>query len=50
MAQDPTNVNVSATAAENPLAPIILLLEAELADNNNVNNYNGTNWKRLPDL
>jgi len=43
MAQDPTDVNVSAIAAENPLAPIILLLKAELIDNNNVNNYNSIN-------
>ena len=50
MAQDPTNANISAIAAENPLTPIILLLEAELADDDNVNNYDGINWKRLPDL
>ena len=43
MAQDRTNANVSVIAAENPLAPIILLLKAELIDNNNVNNYNGIN-------
>ena len=43
MAQDPTNANVSAIAAENPLAPIILLSEAELVDDDNVNNYNGIN-------
>ena len=41
---------MSAIAAENPLAPIISLLEAKLANNNNVNNYNSINWKRLPDL
>ena len=50
MAQDPTNANMSAIAVENPSAPIILSLEAELADDDNVNNYDGINWKRLPDL
>ena len=43
MAQDPTNANMSAIAAENPLAPMISLLEAELADNNNIDNYNNIN-------
>jgi len=47
-------VNISAISAENPLAPIVLLLEAaalnQLIDNDNVNNYNGINWKRLLDL
>jgi len=54
MAQDPTNVNISAISVENPLAPTVSLLEAaapdQLADNDNVNNYNGINWKQLPDL
>jgi len=54
MAQDPTNANVSAIAAENPLAPTILLLEDaapdQLIDDDNVNNYNGIDWKQLPDL
>jgi len=50
MAQDPTNANMSAIAAENPSTPTISSSEAELADDNNVNNYNGINWKRLPDL
>jgi len=54
MAQDPTNVNISAISAENPSAPIVLLLEAaapdQLADDDNINNYNGIDWKRLPDL
>ena len=45
MAQDPTNANISAIAAENPLALIISLSETELADNNNIDNYNGINWK-----
>ena len=40
MAQDPTNANISAIAAENPLAPIISSSEAELADDDNINNYN----------
>ena len=47
MAQDPTNVNMSVIAIENPLAPIILLLEDaapdQLIDNNNIDNYNGIN-------
>jgi len=43
MAQDPTNANVSAIAAKNPLAPIILSSEAKLADDDNVNNYNSIN-------
>jgi len=50
MAQDPTNANMSAIAAENPLAPTILSSEAELVDDNNVDNYDGIDWKRLPDL
>jgi hypothetical protein len=41
---------MSAIAAENPLAPIISSSEAELIDDDNINNYNGINWKRLPDL
>ena len=45
MAQDPTNANVSAIAVENPSAPIILLLEAELTDDDNINNYDSINWK-----
>ncbi len=49
MAQDPTNANVSAIAAENPSAPTISLLEDaapdQLIDDNNINNYNGINWK-----
>ena len=43
--QDPTNINISVIAAENPLALIILLLKAELIDNNNINNYNSIDWK-----
>jgi len=47
-------VNISAISAENPSAPIVSLLEAaapdQLADDDNVDNYNGINWKRLPDL
>jgi len=43
MAQDPTNANISAIATENPLAPTISSLEAELADNDNINNYDGIN-------
>ena len=51
MAQDLTDANVSTMAAENLPAPTILLSEVatpdeladELADDNNVNNYNGIN-------
>jgi len=53
MAQDPTNANVSAITAENPSAPITSSLEAapdQLIDDDNVDNYNGIDWKRLPDL
>jgi len=38
---------MSAISAENPLAPIILLLAAaapnQLTDDDNINNYNGIN-------
>ena len=54
MAQDPTNANMSAIAAENPSAPTISLLEDaapdQLTDDDNVDNYDGIDWKRLPDL
>ena len=47
MAQDLTDANVSAIAAENLLAPIILPSEVtvpnEPIDDDNVNNYNGIN-------
>ena len=54
MAQDLTDANVSAIAAENLPAPIIPPSEVTMPnkpiDDNNINNYNGINWKRLPDL
>ena len=54
MAQDLTDANVSAIAAENLPAPTIPPLEVtvsdELTDDDNVDNYDGIDWKRLPDL
>jgi hypothetical protein len=53
MAQDLTDANVSAIAAENLPAPAIppseITVPDELTDDD-VNNYDGINWKRLPDL
>ena len=49
IAQDLTNANVSAIAIENLPAPIVLLSEVaapnKLTDDNNIDNYNGINWK-----
>ena len=54
MAQDPTNAIMSVIATENPSAPTISLLEDaapdQLIDDDNVDNYDGIDWKRLPDL
>ena len=54
MAQDLTDANVSAIAAENLPAPTIppseVTVPDEPTDDDNVDNYDGIDWKRLPDL